>query len=231
MRKNETIADCIASMGLEKNAVRRRCSCGRDYVCLGEILSLQCPECADAAVRQQEARKATSEAEDRTIANIPPRYQWATLDTPELAKRVSSPSAITLARMVKDEVSVLLLGNAGSGKTSLAAAILRATATRERCTGRFVKSFDLAKARQEHPLGDGESPAIERAMKAKVLVVDELGAEHGRNTAMQELIQERHDHDRPTIFTSGFSLPELEQRYGVGIMRRVLCGKVIQCNR
>jgi hypothetical protein len=87
--------------------------------------------------------------------------------------------------------------------------------------------MELARARAQHRLGDGEAPVIEKAVSAKLLVLDELGAEVGRDSATAEVLHRRHERDRDTIWTSPFTLSDLAKKYGEGIARRLVEGTVV----
>lgn len=226
----------------EPEEFRLRCNCGEEFTvrrfpALSTVRTS--PELAICAAcervsNEAEAKRAAAAAKLAAIeAQIPDRYRWATLTAPELTQRVRPLTAIAEATETMGAPSLVFLGPAGTGKTSLACAILRAASEQRGVyAGSYVTAFALAKARQEHKLGDGEAPKVEEACKARLLLIDELGAELGRNTAVQEVIHERHERQLPTLYTSGFTLGELEQRYGAGIVRRILeSAKVIQLGR
>lgn len=155
--------------------------------------------------------------EQQAVRTIPEAYQWATFSAPELAKRIigdfAGDSQLTSATIV---------GPAGSGKTSLACAMFR-QAIANGSRGMFVSAFDLAKARAQSPLGQGECPLIERAISCRLLLVDDLGQERiFNNSAVSEVLFERHQRMRPLIVTTGLSPEQLIERYGDGIARRLL---------
>lgn len=213
-----------------------RCDCGqlfraRQYRGLGHKLSVADTFCDACEVARNRADTEAKEIAARLAAveeQIPVRYRWATVNSPELRRRVVPEQAIARAVAAAGASSLVLLGPAGSGKTSLACAVLRAEASRRGIyAGTYTTAFALAKARQEHKLGDGEAPIIERACKARLLLLDELGAELGRNTAVQEVFCARHDAELPTIYTSGQSVEELIQRYGDMVARRLLQGATV----
>lgn len=208
-----------------------RCECGETFTANGhKAADGKCARCnatIDAAKRAEQRKRAIEARVQSTIATIPQRYAWAAFDEPLLSSRVRPASAIAKAQAAVSAPSVVILGSAGTGKTSLACALLRATAESRSTRGRFASAFALAKARQEHPLGNGEAPAIEKALSAKLLLLDELGAEFSRNTAVQEVIHERHAEELPTIYTSGFDADELAKRYGDGIARRIFEGATV----
>jgi DNA replication protein DnaC len=202
----------------------------------------QCQGCADAATlaRMPLARRKL----DRLT---PARYRWATREAPELAARVQPVSAIARAFAARTSLSLVLSGPAGAGKTALARAVwFERALARIDCVRRddfiatwqeedsfhvralFATAHDLAKARREHRLGDGEAPLVDDAMTVDLLLLDELGADSTRgDDAVGEVVHQRHAHERPTIYTTAFSLDELAERHGDGVARRVFEGATV----
>lgn len=181
-----------------------------------------CSACQSAAESRRAGRRLAE-----TVATIPPAYQWATLDSPDLESRVRPASAIARARAAQDALSVVLVGPSGSGKTSLATAILVAAIGKSVVHGRWVDCRALARARRGHPLGRGEAPAIEEAMSAPIALLDELGVEEVSGEAVQDVIRERHAHGRRTIYATPLGAEELRGRYGDGVARRILERSVV----
>ena len=83
---------------------------------------------------------------------------------------------------------------------------------------------------------DSDTPTEEQLLKqfteASLLILDDLGAEQVRNTGwledrLYQIIGERHDNVRATIFTSNMSLEELAGRIGERVTWRIveMCGK------
>lgn len=199
----------------------RICRCGAEMA-----LSMRLCRACD----ERERREARERARERAIADversIPPVLRWARFDAPELRQRVDPIRAIELAKTALSAPSVVLVGDAGSGKSSLAVAMLRAHAERGD-RGIFVDSRALVRARVAHRMGEGEADLVSRAMRAPVLVLDELGAEIGKGTAesvVAEVIHERHAWQRRTIYTTPFTAADLTARYGAGIVRRIVEG-------
>ncbi len=168
----------------------------------------------------------------RVLERIPPAYAGADLTAPWLVALVG---ADTIARCHEalGVPNVAFLGPPGAGKSSLAAAMFRLVAKSEtdhrRIHGyRWVSSHQLAKARAGHSLGDGESPLVESALKATLLVLDELGGEDPRYaSAVAEVLYERHEQARTTWVTTGVGSKEIASRYGGGIARRVFEGAAV----
>lgn len=166
-------------------------------------------------------------------ATIPPRYDWAALGVHELGMRVKGgvPGADRVEEILRAE-RVVFVGKAGSGKTSLAVALLR-EAARRGAEAMFVSAYRLATARARHRLGHGEPALIEAALAAGVLLVDDVGNE--RNTELSDVratIFERHDFERTIWVTTAMSSAELSTMYGGGFVRRLTeRAIVVQCSQ
>lgn len=185
-------------------------------------------ECAEQQ-RQEALRRELADAR----ASIPSDYAWATFDAPEIGRRVTPAKALLIAAgaWAENERMLTLTGPSGAGKTSLACAMLRATIDsgwRGVETSRFVRSWELAKARSEHALGRGEAPLVTLALRAHTLVIDELGEELRSSsklvrgdTAIRDVLHQRQAEGRRTIVTTYLSIDEIAEAYGAGIARRL----------
>ena len=164
-------------------------------------------------------------------STIPPSFRWATLDAPELRQRVARERAIAEAKAALSSAGGLLLfGLSGSGKTSLACALLRAWGAKNgHRRGIFVPAFRLGIARAQHGLGQGEAPLVERATTARLVVVDDLGSEGASHaSAVPEVIQERALAGLLTWVTTWMTPGAIAQRYGDGVARRLYeAGRVL----
>ena len=210
----------------------------RCHVCRVEMLDAGkrdrlCQTCADGETdrRRLQLRQALADM-------TPPHYRWATQNAPELVQRVTPSNAIARAFAAIAATSVVFVGPAGTGKTCLGRAVWveavvggvhptrRTSSVGEPIyaggNGLFVTTFELAKARREHKLGNGEAELIEDAILVRALLLDELGSEAGRgDTTVSEIIHERHARDLQTFYTTPYSLEDLQARYGAGIARRI----------
>lgn len=163
---------------------------------------------------------------ERLLDEIPTEYDDAKLDAAWLAELVGVTD-IERALSALGDARVVFIGPPGSGKSSLVSAMYRAAAEAEtsfRALGRYrwMSAHQLAKARAIHPLGEGEAPAVEAAICAPLLVLDELGGEDPRHSsAVAEVLYERHAERRKTWITTGVGSKEIAARYGGGIARRV----------
>jgi len=179
----------------------------------------RCPECD--AVHDDKRRRSNIASDTRS--RVPVRFQWAAFNAPELHERVKDPSAPDRVRAaVRDNVDRMLLhGVAGVGKTVLGTCALLSASFRRGLDGLFVDAFALAHARQDARLGE-EPYAITQAREAAILLLDDLGSEPAvASSPIPELLHDRHAAMGVTIVTSGFTLEQLEQRYGAGVFRRL----------
>lgn len=181
---------------------------------------------------------AVQEARRRVRSTVPPSYRWAfqkSLGDPATAARVAILEWVGKVEGWCASPWVILAGLAGSGKTSLGVAMLRAAFERavanvadsydvERAGRmRFVHAFRLGVARIQHRAGDGEAEEVRDAMRAPLILLDDVGSERDTaNNALPDVIFERHAEGRATWMTTGLTVSQLKARYGDGIARRML---------
>ena len=186
-----------------------------------------CEECGARAGRARQL----AEWHER----LPPRFTWG-IDEPRLAALVGA-EVMAQTRLLFGAERVVFTGAAGCGKTSLAVAMLRELyesaskpdakpALVRRAEGAmFASAYDLSKARARHPLGQGEAPLIDSAIRATTLVIDDLGSERdGFASAVTEVLYERHAECRTTWVTTWLDEAKARERYGDGISRRLFEG-------
>lgn len=141
--------------------------------------------------------------------------------------------------------SIYIWGPTGSGKTGLATAALKACMyegdpgqfwTVGGMLGAIQRTFDqkepVKKTRAQMALEQVEGRSsreeeigvLEYAQEVEYLVLDDIGTQNPtnwRNETLFELINDRHGADRTTIFTSNYSLDELEKRIGDRLAWRI----------
>ena len=181
-----------------------------------------CPPC-----REKEAAALQAEVigplRAKALASIPDVFRDLTRENPELARRCPEDARRRAFEYAKG--NVLILGPTGAGKSSLAAAMMlhAIDATKYGCTCRWVSAQGVVAAMTEHEYGDGPPPLVARALRAKLLVVDDIGSErsNGTNQGLHQIVWERYNNGLTTVYTSGFSPAKLLERYGDAFYRRL----------
>jgi hypothetical protein len=167
---------------------------------------------------RSERRKEALSALERTI---PPAYRWASFSTPQLPARVPA-SAIGAGQSSWREPRICVMGICRAGKTSLAVAMLRQWVAWSERAASFLHAYRLGVARIQHPAGHGEPEIVELAMRAPLVLLDDLGSERDHAlSAVPDVIFERHAENRPTWVTTGLTRDQLVKRYGPGVVARI----------
>jgi DNA replication protein DnaC len=188
-------------------------------VCAAELCtSGRCIDCEDRAHAVQRDRWLASSDFGN---HVPARWQWARFAAPELADRVRDTRATDQAMALGAGASAAFVGQPGSGKTTLAVCVARQR-VREGVRVYFATAHDLARARAAYGLGEGEPDIVREAVRAKLLILDDLGQEPlTQQSAVTDVIYARHNAMRPTLVTTGMSPAAMSERYGGGTARRV----------
>ena len=175
---------------------------------------------------RQSMQQAKVNAAINSIPDEPRAWSW---DQPGLAdlcggrERVASARR-AFARAVADRLpAIVLIGAAGTGKSTLAACMLRdaITGSAQDTSSRWVDAFDLGRAYRVTDLGD-TPVVVATAKRAGVLVIDELGSEDCGRDTLHEVIHHRHARRKLTIVTTPLDRDGLAAKYGEGLARRLL---------
>jgi hypothetical protein len=165
------------------------------------------------------------ESTDPFRGTIPDVFLVATFDSVELAKRVTRREAIGEARLAAKKRTISFCGVTGAGKTHLAAATLRYRAEIDKSRPKdllFLSAMRLAFARARHPLGEGDPPEVDRALKSRLVVIDDLGGEQPvYSSPIPEILDTRYAMGLATWVTTWLTPDKMADRYGTGISRRV----------
>lgn len=192
--------------------------CGERTSALQADANPVCPVCKGK--KAQGFRRVS--AVKRFEREVPPAYEWAHLDAPELAQRVRPAGAIVAMRGELQQPWVVFYGATGTGKTSLAVAAVR---ERVKLTGEHwtvLLAFRLGLARLQHRAGTGEAALIEQALSADCLLLDDVGQESMTAiNPISDIINERDAQRLTTWITTGLLREQVGERYNGGVARRM----------
>lgn len=168
--------------------------------------------------------------------SVPERYREATFSQHAFVARcVRDTNAIGKAiKAASDRAErVTLLGQAGAGKTTLAAAIFHFELEHATHSGegpghfdavsraRWIAAVDLASSRRNTSLGS-ESAMVLAAISCPMLVLDDLGMnKESFADPTIDVLDARFRAQRRTIVTTGLDRAAIANRYGGGIERRL----------
>lgn len=172
-----------------------------------------CPTCSDTAI----ARRKTEQI-DRLLgkSRIPLRMaEWSFTTLPHDVDRPAKERAVFFSNAQTQQNAIYFFGNVGGGKTGLAISIIQAVMRRGE-DAIFIRSLDLMdRLRESIHRGTTEGDELLALAKSvKWLALDDLATERPTPYVIQELkaiVESRMDNDLYTIFTSNFSLRELEE--------------------
>jgi len=158
-------------------------------------------------------------AED-AMAFLEPTYQMYVEHRGCRYKGITEQMREACRWLVAGKDSLILNGNVGSGKTTLARAICHVLVSLGTCKGcRIVSAQDLLRM--------DDNQRFEDVSNAPALVMDDLGTEsltskvYGTTfTPAIEMIYKRYDRQLPTIITSNLSMETLCRTYGERVSDR-----------
>lgn len=128
-----------------------------------------------------------------------------------------------------------MLGNRGTGKTQMAAALIRETCQRE-ASAIYVKAMDLfLDIRRAYQMEDEcEADRIATYITPRLLVIDEFGVRGEspwEDRLVTHIIDKRYDAGRDTILISNQTPDEFKTAAGASITSRMSeTGGIIECN-
>lgn len=196
----------------------------------GKIMSegyggrLVCPKCTQEAMAEQrrkddeERRKIAEENRLEEIKDsVPNRYRDSKLA--DFSAEVSGRVKAWLTKCHQASGSLIIAGPVGTGKTHLAAAITKELLTCKMYAA-YVSQAGYLREIRETWVKDSryeESEVMAKYVRPRVLVLDDIGAARGNeNDTMRlgELISERYDAERPSVFVSNLTPEQLKATVG-----------------
>ncbi len=186
------------------------------------------------ALRDQEKR--LSDQARLASVGIGKRYANSSLDnfvpTTPIAQKVLNVCrryVATFPERLASGDSLLMMGNAGTGKNHLAAAICHAVhdAGYTACHTRAIKM--IRRIRQSwNGNSETEQEAIDLFVAPDLLVLDEVGMNYGSDAEkilLFDVLNERYENLKPTIVISNLALDGITEALGGRVMDRFREGK------
>lgn len=190
---------------------------------LGKNMVMPCPACTDEARADEKVKKDAlhkSNAEKSKAARIkfsclPKKYQKFTVE--DCRKIYPSETARAMQWLYDARLnasSLLFIGPKGTGKTTLACVMLK-----EWCdanTGLFTTMFAMSK--------ESHADGTEKFISPPLLVIDEAGRQMGTEAEKNrifEIINERYNAERPTIFITNMKKSVFEETMGAAVYDRI----------
>lgn len=191
----------------------------------------------DAEVARQEQEQAERQKMERfKKSGVPERYLTESLNTYEIKNSMQKKAANAATRFVQavkcgEFKSLVLIGNAGTGKTHLSCAIIRETGGKYRTAPDIVEELRRAKS---FTADETEAEIIDYYAHVSLLVIDEIG--RGINATdekymLYQVLNARYNTRRPTVLISNHKKADFLQYIGVAAADRLVeSAEVLELN-
>lgn len=199
----------------------------------GELLDLRnmTPEeikAHDEEIAKLEEKQAQREKLERyQKSGVPERYLNEGLDTYQITNEMqttAAKAATNFLHAVKcgEFKSLVMLGNAGTGKTHLACAIIREAGGKYRTAPEIVEEMRRAKS---FSANETEGDIIDYYGRIKLLVIDEIGrgiSATDEKYMIYQLVNARYNTRKPTVLISNLGKSDFLQYIGVAATDRLV---------
>lgn len=180
-------------------------------------------KCQEEKVREEEEEKKRRDAMDRSMrlrenSLMDGKFWESNFNTFRTTKhnarnlKLCKRYATGFDEMLKKNQGLLFTGDVGTGKTYAAACI--ANYLLDRCIPVVMTSFVKILGLAQNFRGDEEERYIRRMNMAKLLVIDDLGAERSTDFALEKvynIIDSRYRARLPMILTTNLTLKDMKE--------------------
>jgi DNA replication protein DnaC len=169
---------------------------------------------------------------------IPPRYRGVSFDRPPVTE--IEPMVVRVVRSWVEDLEanldagrgLWLMGDTGTGKTTLAMLVSKAALQDSRSVAIYSLPKLLARIRRTYdsePGGDSYLSFFERLTSVDLLHIDDLGAEKRSDWVLEQLyalVNERYESQRSMLVTTNLDQQQLEEQIGPRTVSRLveICG-------
>ena len=207
----------------------------QDY--FSRFTTIEADPAHDAEIERMEREQAERERLEQFInSGVPERYRLESLetyktDTDEQEKIFAVVKSFIQAIKRKLFKTLVMLGNAGTGKTHLACAMIRECGGKYRTAPEIVEELRRAKS---FNAAETEEQIVNYYGHVSFLVIDEIG--RGINAAdekymIYQLLNARYNTRRPTVLISNFNKADFLAYIGVAAADRLVeSAEVVEMN-
>lgn len=182
----------------------------------------------DEEIERQERQQAEREKWERyKKSGVPERYYNESLDTYKITNDMQATAAKSVTNFLHavkcgEFKSLVMIGNAGTGKTHLACAIIRETGGKYRTAPEIVEEMRRTKA---FSANETEGDIIDYYGRVKLLVIDEIGrgiSAIDEKYMIYQLVNARYNTRKPTVLISNLMKSDFLQYIGVAAADRLV---------
>ena len=182
----------------------------------------------DAEIERQERQQAEREKLERyEKSGVPERYFKESLDTYKINNEMQATAAKAATNFLHaakcgEFKSLVMLGNAGTGKTHLSCAILRELGGVYRIAPDILEEMRRAKS---FTAAETEAEIIDYYGRVKLLVIDEIGrgiSATDEKYVIYQLVNARYNTRKPTVLISNLGKSDFLQYIGVAAADRLV---------
>ena len=202
----------------------------KEIKALSELLKIDAGQCKarDEEVAKLEEKQAQREKLERfQKSGVPERYFKESLDTYQIKNKMqatASKAATNFLHAAKcgEFKSLVMLGNAGTGKTHLSCALLRELGGVYRIAPDIVEEMRRAKS---FTAAETEAEIIDYYGRVNLLVIDEIGrgiSATDEKYVIYQLVNARYNTRKPTVLISNLGKSDFLQYIGVAAADRLV---------
>lgn len=182
----------------------------------------------DAEIERLEIQQAQREKLERyKKSGVPERYFNESLDTYKINNDMQATAAKAATKFLHavkcgEFKSLVMIGNAGTGKTHLACAIIRETGGKYRTAPDIVDEMRRAKS---FTANDTEADIINHYGHVSLLVIDEIGrgiAATDEKYMLYQILNARYNTRKPTVLISNYKRSDFLQYIGAAAADRLV---------
>lgn len=182
----------------------------------------------DAEIERRERQQAAQKKIGRyQKSGVPERYFSEALNTYKITNEMqatAAKAATNFLHAVKygEFKSLVMIGNAGTGKTHLACAIIREAGGKYRTAPEIVEEMRRAKS---FTATETEAEIIDYYGRVKLLVIDEIGrgiSATDEKYMIYQIVNARYNTRKPTVLISNLGKSDFLQYIGVASADRLV---------